>query len=490
MVLDAARLLYLATRAGAEALGLETEIGDFRPGKAADFVYLRPPPGSVLDAAVRHADDPVQALAALFTLAGAGKRARSARRRGYRLRAGAGCGPATNDDARRAEREGSRRLRRALLGWIFEDSPWVAERAWERRPFASLDASARRDDSTVVTARTRTSSWRLLRAHPDLGAMVRLKPDTTDVDGAGADEMSMRRSGSRPAPASTRLTRDEFERLRALNAAYREKFGFPFLFAVKGSTKHDILDALERRLHIDARRGAQEALRQVYRIARFRLEETVGSLKGCDRFLTVAQDFSPVADGILERFASGPKRHYYGKGDVIVYRLNRDGSAPAGKSPVFGANVLMLVYGDAFWTTYTEGDNTGLIATDSMKNFIQRETMNFDGNDLEDYCWFLGEKFLATYPQVEGLQVSASEIPYAPARRASAFAPSGPDMRHRAHRDRSHRHRRSGVGPARLQAAAPRRQRVSRLRARRVHDAARPAQPAAAHVARSRMDAT
>ncbi len=69
-VLDAARLLYLSTRAGAEALGLEKDIGDFQTGKAADFVYLRPPAGSVLDAAVQRADDPEQALAALFTLAG------------------------------------------------------------------------------------------------------------------------------------------------------------------------------------------------------------------------------------------------------------------------------------------------------------------------------------------------------------------------------------------------------------------------------------
>ena len=69
--LDAARLLYLSTRAGAKALGLETEIGDFRPGKAADFVYLRPPQGSVMEAAVRHAAEPAQALASLFTLAGA-----------------------------------------------------------------------------------------------------------------------------------------------------------------------------------------------------------------------------------------------------------------------------------------------------------------------------------------------------------------------------------------------------------------------------------
>jgi guanine deaminase len=68
--LDAARLLYLSTRGGAEALGLATEIGDFRPGKAADFVYLRPPHGSVLESAVRHAAEPAHALASLFTLAG------------------------------------------------------------------------------------------------------------------------------------------------------------------------------------------------------------------------------------------------------------------------------------------------------------------------------------------------------------------------------------------------------------------------------------
>jgi len=128
----------------------------------------------------------------------------------------------------------------------------------------------------------------------------------------------------------------------------------------------------------------------------------------------------------LERFASGWKRHYYGKGNVIVYRLNRDGQVPAGQSPVFGAKVLMLLYGDGFWPTYTTGDNTGLIATDSMKNFIQRETMNFPGADLEGYCRFLADKFLATYTQVEGVQVSAEEIPYEGIG-GPAFTPSGPE---------------------------------------------------------------
>jgi urate oxidase len=144
----------------------------------------------------------------------------------------------------------------------------------------------------------------------------------------------------------------------------------------------------------------------------------------------------------VEQFASGWKQHYYGKGDVIVYRLNRDGRARGGRSPVFGASVLMLTYGEAFWPTYTTGDNSGLVATDSMKNFIQRETMAFDGDNLADYCGFLATAFLDKYPQSEGVQVSAVEIPYAgvdgPGALARgqetrgpetsvAFAPSGPE---------------------------------------------------------------
>lgn len=129
----------------------------------------------------------------------------------------------------------------------------------------------------------------------------------------------------------------------------------------------------------------------------------------------------------MERFASGWKRHYYGKGDVIVYRLNRQTERPADGLPVFGANVTILVYGDAFWPTYTTGDNTGLIATDSMKNFVQRETLGFAGHALEDYCRYLGRKFLGTYRQVEGVQVSAVEIPYTPIGRGVGFTPGGPE---------------------------------------------------------------
>jgi urate oxidase/2-oxo-4-hydroxy-4-carboxy-5-ureidoimidazoline decarboxylase len=126
----------------------------------------------------------------------------------------------------------------------------------------------------------------------------------------------------------------------------------------------------------------------------------------------------------MHQFASGWKKSYYGKGDVTVYRLHRD----PGQGAVFGANVLILIYGDAFWPTYTIGDNTSLVATDSMKNFIQRETMNFTGIDLESYCRFIADKFMDTYPQAEGAQVTATEIPYSQLTHSPvAFVPVGPE---------------------------------------------------------------
>jgi len=130
----------------------------------------------------------------------------------------------------------------------------------------------------------------------------------------------------------------------------------------------------------------------------------------------------------MERLASGPKDHYYGKADVLVYRLIRDGRVPEGRSPVFGADVKMLTWGGAFWPTYLRGDNTGLIATDSMKNFIHRETFSFTGFGLEDYCRFIGRTFLDTYQQVEGLQLTATQLPYAGLDGGVAFIPSGPDQ--------------------------------------------------------------
>jgi OHCU decarboxylase len=147
------------------------------------------------------------------------------------------------------------------VGWIFECSPWVAERAWDVRPFAGLDAL---HAAMVQEVDRATSSERLalLMAHPDLGARARLtRASTEEQAGAGLDG----------------LTSGEFEQLHRLNAAYRSRFGFPFLLAVKGATKHDVLRALQARMESTPENEYREALRQVFRIARFRLEGIVAN---------------------------------------------------------------------------------------------------------------------------------------------------------------------------------------------------------------------
>jgi OHCU decarboxylase len=145
------------------------------------------------------------------------------------------------------------------LGWVFEDSPWVAEQAWSLRPFASA-AELHRAMRQKVEEATRVRQLALLRAHPDLGNRVRMsEASTREQAGAGLNQ----------------LTQEERESLLALNAEYRERFGFPFLFAVKGSTNRDIIEALRRRVDSAAESEFREALEQVYRIACFRLEELV-----------------------------------------------------------------------------------------------------------------------------------------------------------------------------------------------------------------------
>ena len=151
----------------------------------------------------------------------------------------------------------------AALGWIFEDSPWVADRAWNRRPFDSFDALHAAMIGVVAEA-TKAEQLALLRAHPDLGTRARISEASTgEQRGAGLDQ----------------LTPDEFARLQRVNEEYRARFGFPFLFAVKGSTKHDVLAALESRVTRTRDEEFAEALQQVYKIARFRLEEMLGTTR-------------------------------------------------------------------------------------------------------------------------------------------------------------------------------------------------------------------
>jgi 2-oxo-4-hydroxy-4-carboxy-5-ureidoimidazoline decarboxylase len=147
----------------------------------------------------------------------------------------------------------------AALGHIYEHSPWIAEGAWNSRPFLSLGDLAGKMNAVVESA-SKDAQLTLLRAHPELGTRLAVS-EISGVEQSGA--------------GLNTLFQDEYDVLKKLNDSYCAKFGFPFIFAVKGSGKDDILIALSVRVHSDPETEFRQALWEVSRIARFRLADIV-----------------------------------------------------------------------------------------------------------------------------------------------------------------------------------------------------------------------
>lgn len=148
------------------------------------------------------------------------------------------------------------------FGGVFEHSPFIAERAYDGGMiFVPLTARGVHEAMADVFRRAgRDERLAVLRAHPDLAGKLAIAGELTDDSrqeqaGAGLDRLS--------APEHARFT--------ALNSAYTEKFGFPFIIAVKGLNKDDILAAFERRIDNRAEQEFETACEQVERIAMLRL---------------------------------------------------------------------------------------------------------------------------------------------------------------------------------------------------------------------------
>ncbi|MGN7458049.1 2-oxo-4-hydroxy-4-carboxy-5-ureidoimidazoline decarboxylase [Paenibacillus pasadenensis] len=145
------------------------------------------------------------------------------------------------------------------LGGIYEHSPWVAERAAAGRPYAgreelhaAMERAVREAGEEAVLA--------LLRQHPDLGArLVMSEHSVAEQQGAGLD----------------RLSPEEYETFSALNRQYVERFGFPFILAVKGKDKDGILQALQERTPREREAELEQALREIGRITGFRLADLI-----------------------------------------------------------------------------------------------------------------------------------------------------------------------------------------------------------------------
>lgn len=151
----------------------------------------------------------------------------------------------------------------AAVGFAFEHSPWIAERAWEARPFASVAALHAAMVRAVADASER-ERIALIAAHPDLAGRV-----------AREGRLTAASRGEQSAAGLDRLTPGELERFDRLNGAYRQRFGFPFVICAREHDTTSILAELERRSHDERDVEVATALDEIAKIARLRLVDAL-----------------------------------------------------------------------------------------------------------------------------------------------------------------------------------------------------------------------
>ena len=145
------------------------------------------------------------------------------------------------------------------FGTVFEETPAIAHQAWKNRPFISAD-HMHQQMLKVVNEMDQKSQLTFIRSHPDLGSKAKMaEASVQEQAGAGLD----------------RLTPEEYECFQQLNQAYRDKFSFPFIVAVKNHTKDSILEAFKHRLNNPFDMEIQQALSEIAQITQLRLSTLV-----------------------------------------------------------------------------------------------------------------------------------------------------------------------------------------------------------------------
>jgi OHCU decarboxylase len=151
-----------------------------------------------------------------------------------------------------------------VFGGVYEHSSWVAETAWENGISVEHDNVDKLVElmARIVERSDDDAKLALIKSHPDLAGKAAVKGEltaasTSEQSGAGLSECS----------------EEEFEKFKVYNDAYKEKFGFPFIKAVKNSNRHEIFEGFERRLRNTVDQEFQTALDEIDKIACFRLME-------------------------------------------------------------------------------------------------------------------------------------------------------------------------------------------------------------------------
>ncbi|MDD5140214.1 MAG: 2-oxo-4-hydroxy-4-carboxy-5-ureidoimidazoline decarboxylase [Verrucomicrobiales bacterium] len=152
-----------------------------------------------------------------------------------------------------------------IVGPVFEHSPWIAEAAWAKRPFAALE-NLHRALCEVVEKSGEEKQLALIRAHPDLVGRA-----------ARAGALTRESAGEQAGAGLNSLSPDEIALFQKQNAAYQERFGFPFVICARLNKKEAILDGFERRLKNSRAREIKTALEEIFKIAELRLKDSIAN---------------------------------------------------------------------------------------------------------------------------------------------------------------------------------------------------------------------
>lgn len=171
----------------------------------------------------------------------------------------------------------------AALAAIFEHSPWVAEQVAGLRPFKSGIALHGAMCAAVLRAPVE-SQMALILAHPELAGRAAQRGELTSAS-----------RGEQKGAGLNALTHEQLERLTTLNVQYRERFGFPFILAVKGHTPDSVIAALHERVAHDAAQERSVALLEICRIARFRLADLIEEPYG-DAIIGMLEDLAAFSE--------------------------------------------------------------------------------------------------------------------------------------------------------------------------------------------------
>lgn len=153
----------------------------------------------------------------------------------------------------------------AVVGPVFEHSPWIAERTWAMRPFPSIEALHAALWRTVTNA-TPDEKLQLIRAHPDLVGRV-----------ARAGNLTPESNREQAAAGLGGLSSEEITLFHSYNEAYRDRFGFPFVICARENRKEAILKAFPERLRNSREEEIATALHEISRIAWLRLTDAISS---------------------------------------------------------------------------------------------------------------------------------------------------------------------------------------------------------------------